>query len=136
MNIFFENFPQWRHTHQICIITSENKKTCRFPISNTMQRHNLFVITGGNRGFGLAIANALEANQEPQHLTTIILVGRDPSSLEKVATSLNGPRLQCYSISNAELDNVDTIDKVILPGIWKVVEVCTEQRHSIAFSSV
>jgi hypothetical protein len=91
----------------------------------TMQRHNLFVITGGNRGFGLAIANALKANVESKHLTTIILVGRDSTTLEQAATSLIGLQLKCFCIGSAELDNVDTVDNVVLSEIRKLVEVCT-----------
>lgn len=99
-----------------------------------MQRHNLFVITGGNRGFGLAIANALKADQASQHSTSIILVGRDSATLEQAATSLNGPQLKCYSIGNAELDNVDTVDNVVLSGIQKLVEVCI--RHGLSLQIV
>ncbi|CAO3663776.1 unnamed protein product [Umbelopsis ramanniana] len=88
----------------------------------TQCNDNLFVITGGNRGFGLAIANALKADQASQHSTSIILVGRDSTTLEQAATSLNGPQLKCYSIGNAELDSVDTVDNVVLSGIQKLVE--------------
>ncbi|KAI9277748.1 hypothetical protein BC943DRAFT_332528 [Umbelopsis sp. AD052] len=87
-----------------------------------MQRHNLFIITGGNRGFGLAIANALKAIVDSQHLTTLILVGRDSTSLEQAATSLTGSQLKCFCIGNAELDNADTVDNVVLSGIRKLVE--------------
>jgi len=87
-----------------------------------MQRHNLFVITGGNRGFGLAIAKALQAHEESKQLTTIVLVGRDSFSLEQASASLNGATLKCFCIGNAELDTIDTIDKLVIPGINKVVQ--------------
>lgn len=94
-----------------------------------MLRHNLFIITGGNRGFGLAIAKALQAHKESKHLTTIVLVGRDSASLEQAATSLIGPSLKCFSIGNAELDNIETIDKLVLPEIRRITQVCMSKNH-------
>ncbi|KAI8584096.1 hypothetical protein K450DRAFT_168697 [Umbelopsis ramanniana AG] len=88
-----------------------------------MQRHNLFIITGGNRGYGLAIANALKANVESRHLTTLILVGRDSTSLEQAARSLTEPQLKCFCIGNAELDNLDTVDnRLILPASFQQIQ--------------
>jgi NADP-dependent 3-hydroxy acid dehydrogenase YdfG len=104
-----------------------------------MQRHNLFVITGAGRGFGRAIAEAVKGHEFSKQQTTIVLVGRDSATLEQVAATFTGSTVK--TIANAKLDDINTVEQVILPGIKTIVYVsyltlCIEAIHYCLISYI
>ncbi|KAI8391753.1 sepiapterin reductase [Radiomyces spectabilis] len=80
----------------------------------TQNQHSLFVITGANRGFGLAIAKVL-ANKAT-HKTTLILTGRDKAALTDIASSLARAIVDVHVIANVCLDGaLSTQETVLFP---------------------
>ena len=85
--------------------------------------HSLYVITGANRGFGQAIANAIAA--KASHTTTMILVGRQQASLDNVANRIiqKNEKIITHVISNVSLDSAMTAQETILKPLETIVTV-------------
>lgn len=81
--------------------------------------HNLFVITGANRGFGRAIAETIakEANVK----TSIVLVGRDQKQLESI--QLDQEKVTKYVIGNAALNSATEAEKTVIDQLGDLLSV-------------
>ncbi|KAI7857144.1 hypothetical protein BDC45DRAFT_436246 [Circinella umbellata] len=85
--------------------------------------HSLYVITGANRGFGQAIANAIAS--KASHTTTMILVGRQQVSLDNVANQIiqKNKNVTTHIISNVSLDSAMAAKETILKPLETIVTV-------------
>ena len=85
--------------------------------------HSLYVITGANRGFGQAIANAIAT--KATHTTTMVLVGRQQASLDNVANQITQKNQKIITrvISNVSLDSAMTAQETILKPLETIVTV-------------
>ncbi|KAI9256443.1 sepiapterin reductase [Phascolomyces articulosus] len=83
--------------------------------------HTLYVITGANRGFGKAIAHAIAS--KVNHTATMVLVGRQSDSLERVARNIveKNPKISTRLISNVSLDSAMTAQDTILKPLETIV---------------
>ncbi|KAG2226396.1 hypothetical protein INT45_000564 [Circinella minor] len=83
--------------------------------------HSLYVITGANRGFGQAIANAIAS--KANHTTTMILVGRQQVSLDNVANQIiqKNKNITTRIISNVSLDSAMAAKETILKPLETIV---------------
>lgn len=79
--------------------------------------HNLYVITGANRGFGKVIAQTLANKSKVK--TTFVLVGRSATSIEHFSSD----HVSCYSIDNASLTNAVEAQKTVIDQLSDLIQV-------------
>jgi hypothetical protein len=88
--------------------------------------HNLYIITGANRGFGKAIAETIAA--ESKFKTSIVLVGRNKSQLESI--QLTGKDVTSYSIGDARLDSAIEAEKTVIGQLSDLLEVSVYRQEN------
>jgi sepiapterin reductase len=72
--------------------------------------HNLFVITGANRGFGKAIAETIASKSKVK--TSIVLVGRDQQQLESI--QFNQDNVTKYVIGDVSLNSAPEAEETVI----------------------
>ncbi|KAG2195250.1 hypothetical protein INT47_007979 [Mucor saturninus] len=77
--------------------------------------HNLYVITGANRGFGKVIAQTLAKQSKVK--TSFVLVGRSTSSLD-----FQSDHVSCYSIDNACLSSAVEAQKTVIDQLNDLIQ--------------
>lgn len=81
--------------------------------------HNLFVITGANRGFGKAIAEIIAKRTNVK--TSIVLVGRDQKQLESI--QFNEDKVTSHVIGNISLNNAVEAEKTVVEQLGDLIKV-------------
>lgn len=81
--------------------------------------HNLYIITGANRGFGKVIAETI-ANQTKVK-TSFVLVARNQSQLETIHFKQNN--VSCYYIGNACLSSAIEAQKTVIDQLNDLINV-------------
>ncbi|KAI8059060.1 uncharacterized protein B0P05DRAFT_558928 [Gilbertella persicaria] len=88
-------------------------------------KHSLYIITGANRGFGKAIAETIAA--KAKNKTTVVLVGRDASQLERI--QLDNTEISCHIIANVSLEGAKEAQETVIDKLdqllksWKETDV-------------
>ncbi|KAI9250753.1 hypothetical protein BY458DRAFT_562722 [Sporodiniella umbellata] len=73
-----------------------------------LKKHTVYIITGGNRGFGKAIAETVAANS--QEKTSVILIGRNRAELETVKLE----NVSTHFIGNVSLEGSIQVEETVL----------------------
>lgn len=81
--------------------------------------HNLFIITGANRGFGKAIAEIVAKRASVK--TSIVLVGRDQSQLESI--QFNQDKVTRHVIGNISLGSAVEAEKTVIEQLGDLIKV-------------
>lgn len=82
--------------------------------------HNLYVITGANRGFGKSIAETIAAESKVK--TSIVLVGRNKSQLESIQLQGQGD-VTTYTIGEACLNSANEAEKTVIDQLSDLLKV-------------
>jgi sepiapterin reductase len=95
-----------------------------------MSEPSIYIITGANRGFGYAVANAIaQSTTLTSGSVHLILVGRNTTALEKVATTLSQPHIQTHVVGEVDFGQLDALDQN-LDRLQAIIESIL-QKHSI-----
>lgn len=81
--------------------------------------HNLYIITGANRGFGKVISETI-ANQSKVK-TSFVLVGRDLSQLETI--QFKQDNISCYYIGEVSLSGASETQKTVVNQLSDLINV-------------
>jgi NADP-dependent 3-hydroxy acid dehydrogenase YdfG len=88
----------------------------------------VYIITGANRGYGLAIAKTLVAEIAEPNQLHLILVGRVSASLAAVATELQGTATT-HVVDSVDFSCMDKLDHNI-ERIFDVYQVSSINKRS------
>lgn len=79
--------------------------------------HNLYIITGANRGFGKAIAKTIAKQTKVK--TSFVLVGRNQSQVDRIQFE----NVSCYSIGNACLSSAVEAQETVIDQLSDLIKV-------------
>ncbi|KAI7901776.1 uncharacterized protein BX663DRAFT_571010 [Cokeromyces recurvatus] len=82
-------------------------------------KHLVFVITGANRGFGKIIAETIASSIKGTK-TSLILVGRDLSQLEKI--QLSNDTVSCHYIAEANLEGAKKAEDTVINKLNSMIK--------------
>lgn len=80
--------------------------------------HNLFVITGANRGFGKTIAEIIAKRTSVK--TSIVLVGRDQRQLESI--QFHEDKVTSHVIGNIALNSAVEAEKTVIEQLGELIK--------------
>ncbi|KAI9595675.1 hypothetical protein BDF19DRAFT_61513 [Syncephalis fuscata] len=93
----------------------------------------IYIITGANRGFGHAVAKALAERVNDPNLLHLILVGRNATGLQAVATELQ-TKATTYIVDSVDMSSMDLLDSNLERIFTTYKEIRAE--NSASFSRV